>query len=61
MEQALINAFNELDEDGSGRVTIDQLEMLTKKLGIEGENDRLFRALDRHGTGKKNITPSTKN
>eukprot|EP00938_MAST-03A_sp_MAST-3A-sp1_P006867 g6867.t1 len=50
MEDLLIQAFHELDEDGSGRVTRDQLEVLTKKLGIE-DPDRLFDALDRNRTG----------
>ena len=45
----MIQAFHELDEDGSGRVTRDQLEVLTKKLGIE-DPDRLFDALDRNRT-----------
>lgn len=50
MEDVLIEAFHDLDEDGSGRVTRAQLGVLTKKLGIE-DHDRLFEALDRNGTG----------
>jgi len=52
MEDELIEAFHDVDEDGSGRVTRSQLQVLIEKLGIEGsDHDRLFAALDRNGTG----------
>ena len=58
MEDVLIEAFHELDEDGSGRVTRDQLEVLTKKLGID-DHDRLFEALDRNRTSSSSILSHT--
>ena len=58
MEDVLIEAFHELDEDGSGRVTRDQLEVLTKKLGID-DHDRLFEALDRNRTSSSSLLSHT--